>query len=52
LTRRSERLLERRHKQAQFRDLQKTLDYFNFNKKMNRSWLGLRHGPPAASSQP
>ncbi len=39
LTRRSERLLERRHKQAQFRDSQKTLDNFdfNFNKKMNRS---------------
>jgi DNA replication protein DnaC len=39
LTRRSERLLERRRKQAQFRDYQKTLDNFdfNFNKKMNRS---------------
>src|SRR5512142_3539514 len=39
LTRRSERLLERRKKQAQFRDPQKTLDNFdfNFNKKMNRS---------------
>jgi DNA replication protein DnaC len=39
LTRRSERLLERRRKQAQFRDSQKTLDNFdfNFNKKMNRS---------------
>ena len=39
LTRRSERLLERRRKQAQFRDPQKTLDNFdfNFNKKMNRS---------------
>jgi DNA replication protein DnaC len=39
LTRRSERLLERRKKQAQFRDAQKTLDNFdfNFNKKMNRS---------------
>jgi DNA replication protein DnaC len=39
LTRRSERLLERRRKQAQFRDAQKTLDNFdfNFNKKMNRS---------------
>ena len=37
LTRRSERLLERRRKQAQFRDSQKTLDNFNFNNKMNRS---------------
>ena len=39
LTRRSERLLERRRKQAQFRDSQKTLENFdfNFNKKMNRS---------------
>jgi DNA replication protein DnaC len=39
LTRRSERLLERRRKQAQFRDPQKTLDNFNFdfNRKMNRS---------------
>src|SRR5438876_9260516 len=39
LNRRSQRLLERRHKQAEFRDPQKTLDHFdfNFNKKMNRS---------------
>src|SRR5437867_5939318 len=39
LTRRGERLLERRKKQAQFRDSQKTLDNFDFafNKKMNRS---------------
>ncbi len=39
LTRRGDRLLERRRKQAQFRDSQKTLDNFdfNFNKKMNRS---------------
>ena len=39
LARRGERLLERRKKQAQFRDTQKTLDNFdfNFNKKMNRS---------------
>jgi DNA replication protein DnaC len=39
LARRSERLLERRTKQAQFRDSQKTLDNFDFsfNKKMNRS---------------
>jgi DNA replication protein DnaC len=36
---RSERLLERRRKQAQFRDAQRTLDNFdfNFNKKMNRN---------------
>lgn len=39
LTRRGDRLLERRRKQAAFRDLQKTLDHFdfNFNPKMNRS---------------
>ena len=39
LTRRGDRLLERRRKQAQFRDPQGTLDNFdfNFNKKMNRS---------------
>jgi DNA replication protein DnaC len=39
LARRGERLLERRKKQAQFRDAQKSVDNFdfNFNKKMNRS---------------
>ena len=39
LTRRSERLLERRRKQAAFRDPKKTLDNFdfNFNPKINRS---------------
>src|SRR5271156_1012465 len=39
LNRRSDRLLERRKKDAQFRDPQVTLDNFdfNFNKKMNRS---------------
>ena len=39
LTRRSDRLLERRRKQAQFRDPDKGLDNFdfNFNPKMNRS---------------
>ena len=39
LTRRGDRLLERRRKQAQFRDPQKTLDNFDFtfNPKMNRS---------------
>jgi DNA replication protein DnaC len=39
LTRRSERLLQRRQKQAQFRDSQMSLDTFDFtfNKKMNRS---------------
>ena len=40
LSRRSERLLERRRKQAAFRDPQKTLDNFDFtfNPKMNRAW--------------
>jgi DNA replication protein DnaC len=53
LARRSERLLERRHKQAQFRDANKRLDNFDFqfNPKMNRSlvfdlatsaWIGRR----------
>jgi DNA replication protein DnaC len=39
LSRRSHRLIERRQKQAQFRDPQKTLDNFDFtfNKKLNRS---------------
>lgn len=39
LERRSTRLLERRRKQAEFRDPDKTLDNFDFtfNKKMNRS---------------
>src|SRR3989442_7382441 len=39
LTRRSDRLLERRRKEAQFRDPHATLDNFDFsfNKKMNRS---------------
>jgi DNA replication protein DnaC len=39
LSRRSHRLLERRQKQAQFRDPQKTLENFDFtfNKKLNRS---------------
>lgn len=39
LTRRSDRLLERRRKQAAFRDPDKTLDNFDFhfNPKMNRS---------------
>jgi len=41
LTRRSERLLERRRKQAAFRDADKTLDNFDFhfNPKMNRSLI-------------
>src|SRR6516225_8933921 len=41
LTRRADRLLERRRKQAGFRDLHKTLDNFDFdfNKKMNRSLI-------------
>ena len=39
LNRRSDRLLDRRRKAAEFRDPQKTLDNFDFtfNKKMNRS---------------
>src|SRR6266705_3069718 len=39
LTRRGDRLLERRTKQAEFRDPHRSLDNFdfNFNKKMNRS---------------
>jgi DNA replication protein DnaC len=39
LSRRSQRLLDRRRKQAEFRDVHKTLDQFdfNFNPKMNRS---------------
>ena len=39
LTRRSDRLLERRRKQASFRDPDKTLDNFDFqfNPKLNRS---------------
>ena len=51
LLRRQDRLLERRHKQARFRDPERSLDTFDFdfNKKMNRhsstSW------PPAASSR-
>src|SRR6267154_6761889 len=41
LTRRGDRLLERRRKQAGFRDPHKTLDNFDFgfNKKMNRSMV-------------
>jgi DNA replication protein DnaC len=41
LMRRSDRLLERRRKQARFREPQKTLDNFdfNFNPKMNRSLI-------------
>ena len=41
LSRRGDRLLERRRKQAAFRDPQKTLDHFdfNFNPKMNRSMV-------------
>jgi len=39
LTRRADRMLERRRKQAEFRDPLRTLDNFdfNFNRKMNRS---------------
>src|SRR5271169_5140259 len=41
LTRRGDRLLERRRKQASFRDPHKTLDHFDFhfNPKMNRSMV-------------
>jgi DNA replication protein DnaC len=41
LTRRSDRLLERRRKQAAFRDANRTLDSFDFtfNPKMNRSLI-------------
>jgi DNA replication protein DnaC len=41
LTRRTDRLLERRRKQAEFRDPQKSLDNFDFtfNPKMNRSLI-------------
>ena len=41
LTRRCDRLLERRRKQAAFRDPDKTLDNFDFtfNPKMNRSLI-------------
>src|SRR5690242_11994898 len=41
LTRRGDRLLERRRKQAQFRDPQKNLDNFDFtfNPTMNRSLI-------------
>jgi DNA replication protein DnaC len=41
LTRRTDRLLERRRKQAEFRDPQKALDNFDFsfNPKMNRSLI-------------
>jgi DNA replication protein DnaC len=61
---RSRRLLERRHKQAQFRDADKRLDNFDFqfNARMNRSlifepatanWVGKREdalslGPPGS----
>ena len=65
---RSKRLLERRHKQAQFRDANKQLDNFDFqfNPKMNRSlvfdlatagWVGRREdalflGPPGSGKEP
>jgi len=56
LTRRSERLLDRRRKQAAFRDPHKTLDNFDFtfNPKMNRSLvfdpLGTELLSPAVSA--
>lgn len=41
LQRRQDRLLERRHKQAGFRDADRSLDHFDFdfNKKMNRALI-------------
>ncbi len=56
---RGQRLLERRHKQAQFRDADKRLDNFDFqfNAKMNRAlvfdlatagWIGRREDSSAA----
>jgi DNA replication protein DnaC len=39
LLRRQDRLLERRHKQARFRDPERSLDTFDFNKKMNRALI-------------
>ena len=41
LLRRQDRLLERRHKQARFRDPDRSLDTFDFdfNKKMNRALI-------------
>jgi len=68
LTRRSQRLLERRYKQAQFRDANQHLDNFDFqfNPKMNRSlvfdlataaWIGRREdalflGPAGSGKKP
>src|SRR5271157_3330691 len=60
LTRRSDRLLERRRKQAGFRDPNKTLDNFDFtfNPKLNRSlvfdlatcaFIGMRKLPLTAA---
>ena len=37
LQRREDRLLARRHKQARFRDPDRSLDGFDFNKKINRA---------------
>src|SRR5260370_3183064 len=49
LTRRGDRLLERRRKQAQFRDPQKTIDNFDFtfNPKTNRSFYFVLPPPPS-----
>ena len=51
LSRRGDRLLERRRKQAAFRDPHKTLDHFdfNFNPKINRVWSTT--WPPVLSSE-
>jgi DNA replication protein DnaC len=48
LTRRSDRLLERRRKQAGFRDANKTLDTFDFSFNPNSPCLNQRF--PSASS--
>jgi DNA replication protein DnaC len=51
LLRRQDRLLERRHKQARFRDPDRSLDTFDFdfNKKMTAP--SSTSSPPAASSR-
>ena len=48
---RSQRLLERRHKQARFRDANKTLDNFDFqfNPKMNRALVFDWRPPPSSA---
>jgi len=50
LTRRSDRLLERRRKQAGFRDAARSLDNFDFtfNPKMNRSLCSISRPAPSS----